>query len=45
MLAPWKKGYDKPQQHIKKQRRHFADKGPHSFQWSCMDVRVRLRGG
>ena len=27
MLAPWKKSYDKPRQHIKKQRHHFADKG------------------
>ena len=26
-LAPWKKTYDKPRQHIKKQRHHFADKG------------------
>ena len=25
-LAPWKKSYDKPQQHIKKQRHHFADR-------------------
>ena len=30
MLAPWKKNYDKPRQHIKKQRHHFADKGPYS---------------
>ena len=27
MLAPWKKSYDKPRQHIKKQRHHFANKG------------------
>ena len=27
MLAPWKKSYDQPRQHIKKQRRYFADKG------------------
>ena len=27
-LSPWKKSYDKPRQHIKKQRHHFADKGP-----------------
>ena len=27
MLAPWKKSYDQPRQHIKKQRHHFADKG------------------
>ena len=28
MLAPWKKSYDQPRQHIKKQRRYFANKGP-----------------
>ena len=27
MLAPWKKSYDQPTQHIKKQRHYFADKG------------------
>ena len=26
MLAPWKKSYDHPRQHIKKQRRYFASK-------------------
>ena len=26
--APWKESYDKPRQHIKKQRHHFVDKGP-----------------
>ena len=26
-LALWKKSYDQPRQHIKKQRHHFADKG------------------
>ena len=26
MLAPWKKSYDKPRQHIKKQRHYFTDK-------------------
>ena len=30
MLAPWKKSYDHPRQHIKKQRHYFADKGPSS---------------
>ena len=24
-LAPWKESYDKPRQHVKKQRHHFAD--------------------
>ena len=30
MLAPWKKSYDQPRQHIKKQRHYFTNKGPHS---------------
>ena len=30
MLAPWKESYDKPRQRIKKQRYHFASKGPYS---------------
>ena len=29
-LAPWKKNYDQLRQHIKKQRHHFANKGPSS---------------
>ena len=29
-LAPWKKSYDQPWQHMKKQRHYFADKGPSS---------------
>ena len=28
--TPWKKNYDKPRQCIKKQRQHFANKGPSS---------------
>ena len=27
-LVPWKKSYDQPRQHIKKQRHYFANKGP-----------------
>jgi len=27
MLAPWKKSYDQPRKHIKKQRHYFANKG------------------
>ena len=30
MLAPWKKSYDQPKQHIKKQRHYFANKGSYS---------------
>ena len=29
MLAPWKKSYDQPRQHIKNQRHYFANKGPY----------------
>ena len=29
-LFPWKKKYDQPRQHIKKQRYYFAKKGPSS---------------
>ena len=27
-LAPWKKNYDQPREHIKNQRHYFANKGP-----------------
>ena len=30
MPASWKKSYDQPRQHIKKQRHYFANKGPSS---------------
>ena len=30
MLAPWKKSYDQPRQHIKKQRHYFLNKGASS---------------
>ena len=30
MFAPWKKSYDQPRQHIKKQRHYFDNKGPSS---------------
>ena len=30
VLVPWKRNYDQPRQHIKKQRHHFANKGPSS---------------
>ena len=39
-LAPWKKSYDKPRQHIKKQRHYSVNKGPSSqgygFSSSCV---------
>ena len=30
MFFPWKESYDKPRQCVKKQKYHFADKGPYS---------------
>ena len=34
MPTPWKKSYDKPRQHIKKQRHYFANKGLYSQSYS-----------
>ena len=42
MLAPWKESYDKPRRHIKKQRHHFADKGPHSQSYSFSSSHVQV---
>ena len=39
-LAPWKKIYDQPRQHIKKQRHYFADKGPSSQSYGFSSSRV-----
>ena len=40
MFTPWKESYDQPGQHIKKQRRYFANKGPSSqgYGFSCGHV-------
>jgi len=40
MLSPWKKSYDQPRQHIKKQRHHFANKGPSSQGYSFSSSHV-----
>ena len=42
MLAPWKKSYDQPRQHIKKQRYHFADKGPSSQSFGFSSSHVQM---
>ena len=42
MLAPWKKSYDKHRQCIKKQRHHFADKGPNSQSCSFSSSHVQM---
>ena len=38
MLAPWKKSYDQPRQHTKKQRHYFAIKGPSSQSYGFLVV-------
>ena len=38
MLAPWKKSYDRPRQHIKKQRHYFANKGLSSQSYMVFPV-------
>ena len=40
MLAPWKKSYDQPRQHIKKQRCYVADKGPSSQSYGFSSSQV-----
>ena len=42
LLIPWKESYAKPRQRIKKQRHHFANKGPYSqsYGFSCSHVRM-----
>ena len=41
-LTPWKKSYDQPRQHIKKQRHYFANKGPSSQGYGFSSDRVRM---
>ena len=38
--APWKKSYDQPRQHIKKQRHYFANKGPSSQSYGVLSSHV-----
>ena len=40
MLAPWKESYDKPRQHVKKQKHHFADKGLYSQSYGSSSSHV-----
>ena len=39
-LAPWKKSYDKPRQHIKKKRHYFANKRPYSQSYDFSSIHV-----
>ena len=40
MLVPWKKSYDKPRQHIEKQRHHFVNKGLYSQSYDVSSCHV-----
>ena len=42
MLDPWKESYDKPRQHIKKQRHHFEDKGLYSQTYGFPSNHVQM---
>ena len=42
MLTPWKKSYDQPRQHIKKQRHYFANKVPSSQGYGFSSSHVRM---
>ena len=39
-LTPWKKSYDQPRQHIKKQRHYFANKDPSSQGYDFSSIHV-----
>ena len=41
-LAPWKESYNKPRQHIKKQRHNFVDKGPYSQSYGFSTSHVQM---
>ena len=40
-FAPWKKSFDQPRKHIKKQRQHLADKGPSSQSYDFSSSQVQ----
>ena len=40
MLAPWKKNYDQPRQHIKKHRYYFTNKGLSGQSYSFSSIHV-----
>ena len=42
MLVPWKESYDKPRQHIKKQRHHFANKNLYSQSYDFTSGHVQM---
>ena len=44
MLAPWKKSYDKPRLHIKKQRHHFVDRDTYNQRYGFSSSHVQMCG-
>ena len=42
LLSPWKKSYDKPREHIKKQRHHFADKSLSSQSYGFSSSHIQM---
>ena len=38
--CPWKKSYEQPRQHIKRQRHYFTNKGPYSQSYSFSHIHV-----
>ena len=42
MLTSWKKSYNQPRQHIKKQRHYFANKGPSSQCYGFSSSHVQM---
>ena len=42
MLASWKESYDKPRQHIEKQRHHFTDKGLYNQSYGFSSSHVQM---
>ena len=40
--SPWKKSYDQPRQHIKKQRHYFADKDPYGQSYGFYSIHVQM---
>ena len=42
ILALWKESYEKPTQHIKKQRHHFADKDLYSQSYESSNSHVQM---
>ena len=43
MFTPWKESCDKPEQHNKKQRHHFANKGPSSQGYGFSSSQIWMR--